>query len=200
MIYLITRKSKYISAKALKHFNTNMNTTGMTTASNGAPIGTTTTFQSFFVVHPDHSGFVIGKGGSTVKKIGKDTRTFVSIQKPNDFSNGMPWFLIKGDVEANVSTAYHRLRTIANEAERRMPRMTGSGGAAPKPVPRARLNFAVPRTPSPEPQREVTVVSKTANDGTTHLVDEASGDVYESDGRLVGHWTDGVVTATDGGD
>ena len=75
----------------------------------------------------------------------------------------MPWFLIKGDVEANVATAYHRIRTIANEAERRMPRMTG---AATKPAPRAKLNFAGPRTPSPEPepQREVTV-SKTANDG-----------------------------------
>ena len=171
----------------------------MTTARNGALIGTVTTYQSFFVVHPDHSGFVIGKGGSTVKKIGKDTRTFVSIQKPNDFSNGMPWFLIKGDVEANVATAYHRIRTIANEAERRMPRMTG---AATKPAPRAKLNFAGPRTPSPEPepQREVTVVSKTANDGTTHLVDEESGDVYESDGRLIGVWKDGAVIRSDGGD
>ena len=180
-----------------------MNTTGMTTARNGAFIGTVTTFQSFFVVHPDHSGFVIGKGGSTVKKIGKDTRCFVSIQKPNDFSNGMPWFLIKGDVEANVATAYHRIRTIANEAERRMPRMNGSSNAAPKSAPRAKLNFAGPRTPSPEPepQREVTVVSKTANDGTVHLVDEESGDVYESDGRLIGVWKDGVVVErVDGGD
>lgn len=179
----------YISAPRLSFAI--MNTSGMTTSKNGAPIGTVTQFTSFFVIHPDHSGFVIGKGGATVKKIGRDTRTFVGIQKPNDLSNGMPWFLIKGDIEANVATAYHRIRTIAQEAERRMPRMNGTATK-----PRAKLNVVSgPRSPSPppEPEKEVTVIQKQDKDGKTWLVDESSGDVYEADGMLIGHMKDGVV-------
>ena len=166
----------------------------MNTNKNGAPIGTTTQYTSFFVIHPDHSGFVIGKGGATVKKIGRDTRSYVAIQQPNSFSNGMPWFLIKGDVESNVVTAYHRIRTIAQEAERRMPRMSGSASQ-----PRAKLNVVVPRTPSPEPEpeKEVTVVQKDDNDGKTWLVDESTGDVYEADGRLIGHMKGGNVVSLD---
>jgi len=160
----------------------------MTANKNGAPIGVVTQFQSFFMVHPDHSGFVIGKGGATVTKIGKDTKTFVRIQKPNSFSNGLPWFLIKGDTEANVATAYHRIRTIALEAEKRLPRM---GDNAPKP--RAKLNVVGPRTPSPEPENEVSVVQKADKNGKMWLVDDATGDVYEADGRLVGMMKDGVV-------
>jgi hypothetical protein len=165
-----------------------MNTSSMTANKNGAPIGSVTQFQSFFMVHPDHSGFVIGKGGATVTKIAKDTHTFVRIQKPNTFSNGLPWFMIKGDTEANVATAYHRIRTIALEAEKRLPRM---GDSASKP--RAKLNVVQPRSPSPEPDAEVSVVQKTDNDGKMWLVDETTGDVYEADGRLVGTMKDGDV-------
>jgi len=89
----------------------------------GVPFTTVTQFQAWFGVHPDHVGFVIGKKGATVKKISADCNCYIKIQDPNSFSGGFPWFLIKGTSESNVSEAYHRLRTIANEANRRVPRV-----------------------------------------------------------------------------
>lgn len=80
-------------------------------------------FRSWIGVHPDHVGFVIGRKCATIKKIAKDTKCWIQIQEKNKFSN-FPWFLIKGDLEENVCNAYHTLRTIANEAERRLPRLS----------------------------------------------------------------------------
>ena len=164
-----------------------MNTAGMTTAKNGAPIGTTTQYQSFFAVHPDHAGFVLGKGGDTVRKIGSDTKCYVRIQEPNEHSAGMPWFIIKGNSESSVATAFHRLRTIANEAERRMPRMTTR--------PAVKLNVVSgPKTPPP-PEVEVTVETKTDDEGNEILVDPNTNDVYDREGRLIGYFRDGKVLA-----
>lgn len=89
----------------------------------GVPFTTITQFQAWFGVHPDHVGFVIGGKGATVKKISSDCKCYIKIQDPNSFSGGFPWFLIKGSSESNVCEAYHRLRTIANEANRRVPRV-----------------------------------------------------------------------------
>lgn len=89
----------------------------------GVPFTTVTQFQAWFGVHPDHVGFVIGGKGATVKKISADCKCYIKIQDPNSFSGGFPWFLIKGSSESNVCEAYHRLRTIANEANRRVPRV-----------------------------------------------------------------------------
>ena len=94
----------------------------------GAPIKTVSQFQSWFVVHPDHVGFVIGGKGTTVKKIASDCKCYIKIQDPNSFSNGMPWFIIKGSKKEDVCNAYHRIRTIANEADRRLPRMRHVSG------------------------------------------------------------------------
>jgi len=89
----------------------------------GVPFTTVTQFQAWFGVHPDHVGFVIGGKGATVKKISADCKCYIKIQDPNSFSGGFPWFLIKGTSESNVCEAYNRLRTIANEANRRVPRV-----------------------------------------------------------------------------
>jgi hypothetical protein len=166
----------------------------------GAPFAVVSQFQSWFGVHPDHVGFVIGAKGATVKKIASDCKCYIKIQDPNAFSGGFPWFVIKGSSEANVCEAYHRIRTIANEAERRMPRLTCSVPDGSAPRPRAKLNIKVPSpqpiSPVPEPEQvEVTVVEKVDNDGNTVLVNETTNEVYSADGMLVGHFVNGVVMA-----
>ena len=99
-----------------------MNSINVSFGLRGVPFTTVTQFQSWLGVHPDHVGFVIGSKGATVKKIANDTKCWIRIQEPNQFSN-FPWFLVKGDLESNVCEAYHRLQTIANEAEKRLPRI-----------------------------------------------------------------------------
>lgn len=93
------------------------------TGKHGVQFTTFTQYQTWFGVHPDHVGFVIGGKGATVKKISRDCKCFIKIQDPNPFSGGMPWFLIRGNNSESICEAYHRLRTIANEADRRLPRM-----------------------------------------------------------------------------
>ena len=100
----------------------------------GAPFMTVSQFQSWINIHPDHVGFVIGAKGATVKKIASDCRCYVKIQEPNQFSCGFPWFVIKGSTEINVCEAYHRIRTIANEAERRLPRLSNVINVLPEPT------------------------------------------------------------------
>ena len=165
----------------------------LSTGKHGAPFVVVPTFQSWFALHRDHVGFVIGAKGATVKKIAGDCQCYIKIQDPNQFSNGMPWFIIKGSAEANVCEAFHRIRTIANEAERRMPRLNVPDSL--KPRPRAKLNIKEPVTTTPEPTVEVTVVEKQTNDGSTVLVDEKTNEVYDAEGRLIGHFVHGVVMA-----
>ena len=150
-----------------------------------------TQFQSWIGVHPDHVGFVIGSKGATVKKIANDTKCWIRIQEPNQFSN-FPWFLVKGDLEANVCEAYHRLQTIANEAEKRLPRFQQNTSEIPKSRPRTKLNV---EGEEKEQEKEVSVKRLTDSDGVERLVDEITGDVYDSEGRLIGWWKDGDVFA-----
>lgn len=166
----------------------------------GSPFVVIPQFQSWFSVHPNHVGFVIGSKGATVKKIATDCKCYIKIQDGNSFSGGFPWFIIKGSTEANVCEAHHRLRTIANEAERRMPRLTQQTTVGSTPRPRANLN--VTKTLPKEEERDLTlqpkpieVVEKRDNEGNVVLVDEDTNDVYHSDGRLVGYWKDGQVLA-----
>lgn len=166
----------------------------------GSPFMVIPQFQSWFGVHPDHVGFVIGSKGATVKKIANDCKCYIKIQDPNAFSGGFPWFIIKGSTEANVCEAYHRLRTIANEAERRMPRLPRETAHGPTPRPRANLNVTktLPREEEPATTlqpKTVEVVEKRDNDGNVVLVDEETNDVYHPDGRLVGYWKDNTVFA-----
>ena len=91
--------------------------------------------------------------------------------------------------------AYHRLRTIANEAEKRMPRFNNFSGKSHTPRPRAILDVKEPTPPHEDVDepKVVHVVRKNDNDGNEVLVDEKTNEVYSSDGSLVGHWVGGVV-------
>lgn len=170
------------------------NTVG--TGKHGAPFVVVPQFQSWFAIHPDHVGFVIGGKGATVKKIATDCQCYIKIQDGTTSPMGMPWFLIKGSTEANVCEAFHRIRTIANEADRRMPRHGNDSHNGPTPRPRAKLNIqsSANAASTPEPV-EVTVVEKRDKNGNMILVDEATKEVYDNDGKLVGHFVDGVVMA-----
>ena len=112
----------------------------------GVPLTTFTQFQTFFCVHPDHVGFVIGGKGATVKKISSDCKCYIKIQNPNQFSGGFPWFVIKGPSQSNVCEAYHRIRTIANEADKRLPRMPPNFGGQ-----NSQFNHSAPVYNTPPP-------------------------------------------------
>jgi hypothetical protein len=99
-----------------------MNPTTMSRHSNGAPIASTAEFSSYAIVHRDHTGFVIGAGGATVKDIAAKTNTWIRIQPANEWSFSHPWFLIKGRSEDVVAKAHIYIMTISNEAESRNPR------------------------------------------------------------------------------
>ena len=90
---------------------------------NGIPFCVMPEFQTWLAIHPDHIGFVIGSKGQTVKKIAYDCNCYIRIQDPNPFSGGMPWFMIRGSNDLDICEAYHRLCTIANEANRRLCRI-----------------------------------------------------------------------------
>lgn len=97
----------------------------------GVPVRQVTSHESFINIHPDHTGLIIGRGGATIRKIQRDTGVDVlRMRKPNGASGGMPWIQIRGHIKA-VETAYHRVLTIAQEAERRIPRMNVQTHHAP---------------------------------------------------------------------
>ena len=88
------------------------------------PFITEQIFKAFFPIHKEHIGFVLGKGGKTIKQIGFQTHCKVTlIQEGNRFSKGMPWFLIKSKNPNNVCECYQRIKMVALEAERRIPRV-----------------------------------------------------------------------------
>ena len=93
----------------------------MTIQSNGAPV-VETEFSSYYIVHQDHAGFVIGAGGKTIQDIAEKTNTWIRIQPVNEWSFGHPWFLIKGRSKDVVAMAYHYISTISEEANRRNPK------------------------------------------------------------------------------
>ena len=89
----------------------------------GVPVRQVMSHESYINIHPDHTGLIIGRGGSTIQKIQRDTGVDVlRIRKPNQMSGGMPWIQIRGHIKS-VESAYQRVLTIAQEAERRIPRM-----------------------------------------------------------------------------
>lgn len=99
-----------------------MNPTTMTCSADGIPIITQQEYSSYFIVHRDHAGFLIGANGATIKNIAHTTNTWIHIQPPNEWSFGHPWFIIKGRSVDVVSAAYHYIAAVANEAEFRNPR------------------------------------------------------------------------------
>jgi hypothetical protein len=138
LIFILTQERKYNPqldfTKLFNNFLTTFTRIMNTTMNyNGVPIAMTMVFdqntgtytmeyQSFVIVHKDHTGFVIGARGATVKQIGKSSRTWVHVMPANEFTYGHPWFIIKGRSQENVATAHHYITTIGSEAQRRLPR------------------------------------------------------------------------------
>ena len=101
----------------------------------GVPVRQVTSYESFINIHPDHTGLIIGRSGSTIQKIQRDTGVDVlRIRKPNNMSGGMPWIQIRGHIKS-VENAYQRVLTIAQEADRRIPRMGQRNVMTGPPVP-----------------------------------------------------------------
>ena len=186
------KTSYFQTDKQTSNSSTNMDSSNnqVFVGNHGAPFVPVTQFQSWICVHPDHVGFVIGSRGATVKKIATDCKCYVKIQEANPFSNGFPWFIIKGSTDVDVCEAYHRLRTIANEAEHRLPRLNVEETKA-----RPRVNLKIKNQEPAPPPVEVEVVEKIGKDGKKYLVDEKTSEVYDEHGRLIGHWVDGIVMA-----
>ena len=125
-----------------------MNFSNFKTNGNGIPFCVMPEFQTWLAVHPDHVGFVIGSNGQTIKKIASDCSCYIRIQDPNSFSSGMPWFMIRGSTDLDICEAYHRICIIANEANKRMPRIGISKTSnmeqnTPTPVPKKSISFSV---------------------------------------------------------
>lgn len=78
-------------------------------------------FSTGLVVHPDHVGYIIGAGGHRVMAIARQTETWIRIQEPNQWSQGLPWFVIKGREEGRVFWAFQNLCQVAQEAQRAIP-------------------------------------------------------------------------------
>ena len=102
----------------------------------GVPVREVSSYESYINIHPDHTGLIIGTRGSTIQKIQRDTGVDVlRIRKPNKISGGMPWIQIRGHIKS-VENAYQRVLTIAQEADRRIPRMnTHANISVSAPVP-----------------------------------------------------------------
>ena len=67
-------------------------------------------------------GFIIGKNGNTINKIGCDTSCVIKIQYSNPASGMNPWFRVRGTNPHYIREAAHRINTIEQEAISRLNR------------------------------------------------------------------------------
>lgn len=112
---------------------------------------------SYFVVHPDHVGVILGARGQNVARLSQEYGAFIYIQEGNVATGGMPWFQIKGLFQKNIERAYFALSREAQRAEMLIPRINdflsllSNIQRIPGPVPQ-------PRTPPsrPAPRMPVT--------------------------------------------
>ena len=77
--------------------------------------------RSYFVIHPEHVGIVLGKNGYNVKRISMECGAFIYLHQGNNGVN--PWFEIKGLYERNIERAYFMILEEAVRAETINPRM-----------------------------------------------------------------------------
>jgi hypothetical protein len=69
------------------------------------------TFLIPYVGH--HSAFVIGKGGSTIKKLMEETGCFIKAEKPNAAEGRpLPFFIVEGPNEKMVNQATIKIQTM----------------------------------------------------------------------------------------
>ena len=153
-----------------------------TYTSTGVPVRQVTSHESYINIHPDHTGLIIGSRGSTIQKIKRDTGVDVlRIRNPNKISGGMPWIQIRGHIKS-VENAYHRVLTIAQEAERRLPRMKQSSMSGPVlPPPSMVVNMQHPygsntkSRPPPLQMPPPSVVTEQTGFASSGVMTSASG-------------------------
>ena len=96
----------------------------------GVPMSTYTTFEAQFQVHPDHVGFIVGRGGSTIK--GVASRFKVDARTRNSRDGAWPKIVIRGQM-VGVEGAYTEIRKIANIANEKIPRIFNQTKSSPPP-------------------------------------------------------------------
>lgn len=104
------------------------------TTPNGIPMTSYTTFEAHHPLHPDHVGFVVGRGGSTIK--GVAARFKVDARTQNKKDGSWPYIRIRGSNQG-VEGAFLEIRKIANIANQKIPRIntTPTPPSPPQHVP-----------------------------------------------------------------
>jgi hypothetical protein len=81
-------------------------------------------------VHPEHAKFIVGKGGSTIRKIQSETNCRVMCDETTK-GGCVTRFTIGGRSTGDVEDAMRRLMVVAKHAEHTMPRVRGMSGFEP---------------------------------------------------------------------
>ena len=101
------------------------------TSPTGVTMTTYTTYEAHHPVHPDHIGFVVGRGGNTIKGVAK--RFKVDARTRNSRNGGWPNIVIRGNMQA-VEGAFLEIRKIANIANQKIPRVNNTQSTRPPPI------------------------------------------------------------------
>lgn len=80
-------------------------------------------YKTFVYAHPDHLSYIIGKGGETIKNIGRETSTFLKIDNNNTNELGHVGFQVKGPNKVDVKEACSKFYNLANIANSKIPRI-----------------------------------------------------------------------------
>jgi len=94
---------------------------------------TQTEATAYFRSHPTDVGFIIGRGGTTIKRIAEETHTYVRFDK-TVAPEGC--FVVTGGRPSDINEAMIRLEKVANEARKRNVSSGASRAPMPRQVPR----------------------------------------------------------------
>ena len=78
-------------------------------------------FEAFLCIDEEHISYILGKTWKNIKKIMNETKSIITLNQPNCFSNNS-WFKIGSNNKYNVISGYNKLVSIALSAEYRIPR------------------------------------------------------------------------------
>lgn len=87
----------------------------------------------YFRSHPTDVGFIIGRGGTTIKRIAEETHTYVRFDK-TIAPEGC--FVVTGGRPSDINEAMIRLEKVANEARKRNGISGASRAPMSRPMPR----------------------------------------------------------------
>ena len=100
-----------------------MDTTNFLLTRNGLPYDynkKSNTYTTFLVIHNDHIGYIFGANGKNIKSISSKTKTKISLENVNNFSNNNNWLKIDSINNLyNLISAYNRLTGLAINANLR---------------------------------------------------------------------------------